>query len=116
MGTWYEIYRYPNFFQREAECVTTEVYIETNEVNTRMYNTMVVLEPEWTLLDSTMYGVIAFPNANPPVAAFNISYVGIYDRTNFLILDTDYTEYSIAWSCDDNDDGTSERKLAMGCK
>lgn len=104
------MYRYPNSFQRESECVTSEVYVETDDVNMRMYHTMVVFEPEFRILDSTMLGRIAFPEANPPVGAFNISYVGIYDRTNFLILDTDYTDYSIAWSCLDNEDSTSERK------
>lgn len=113
-GVWYEIYRYPNTFQREAECVTTQVYVETNDVDMRMYHTMVVFEPDFTILDSTMLGRIAFPEAQPPVGAFNISYTGVYDRTNFLILDTDYTNYSIAWSCTDNADNTSERKWHRG--
>lgn len=112
LGTWHEMYRYPNFFQRESECVTTEVYVETNNFDMRMYHTMVVFEPDFRILDSTMYGKIAFPNAVPPVGSFNISYVGVYDRENFLILETDYTDYSIAWSCADNGDNTSERELA----
>lgn len=103
------MFRYPNFFQRDAECVNTEVYIETNDVNMRMYHSMVVFEPDFTILHSTMYGKVAFPN-DPPQGSFNISYTGTYDRTNFIILDTDYSDYAVAWSCSDNADNTSERK------
>lgn len=104
------MYRYNNAFQREAECVNTEVYVETNDVDMRMYHSMVVFEPDFNILHSTMYGRVSYPEAVPGVGSFNISYVGVYDRANFLILDTDYTDYSIAWSCSDNADNTSERK------
>lgn len=76
----------------------------------RMYQQMVVFEPDFRIIDSTMLGRVSFPNVQPPVGAFNMSYVGVYDRVNFMVLETDYNDYSIAWSCADNPDGSSERK------
>lgn len=96
--------------QGEGECANTEVYAETNDLDIRMYNSMVAFEPDFTLKDWVLFGKIAHPDAVTPVGAFNMSDVGVYDRTNFVILDTDYSDWSIAWSCTDNEDNTSERK------
>lgn len=113
-GTWYELYRYSNFFQGNADCVTSEVYLQASEVNIRLYNRMVVLSPEWTPADSTMTGMLSFPNASPIPGSFNVSRAEDYSTANYLILATDYENYSIVLSCMDTSATTSERKKWFG--
>lgn len=104
------MYRYNNAIQQDGECSNVEVYLEANEVNMRLYTSNVVFDPDFHIVDQTMYGKIAHPGAITPVGAFNISSVGVYDQTNLLILDTDYSDWAIAWGCKENGDNTSERK------
>lgn len=103
------MYRYPNELQLEAECMSSEMYVLDNEINMRMYNTMVFFDPEFRIHELPMTGKFAYPEASPLIGSFKVSSDNNYDETNYHILATDYENYALAWSCTDNDDNTSER-------
>jgi apolipoprotein D and lipocalin family protein len=92
MGRWYEIQKYPflpEFFQK---CVTADYTLNSN-------GTVTVVNRAQFLLTNIPVSItgIATPNATDPARLKVDFYTGVIG--DYWVLDTDYTSYSLVYSC-----------------
>uniref|UniRef100_A0A646QED8 Apolipoprotein D n=1 Tax=Hemiscolopendra marginata TaxID=943146 RepID=A0A646QED8_9MYRI len=95
MGKWYEIERYFAYFEFGKKCVTTNLTQQSDG------SVLVTIQStsKWTKSVKTRIGV-AHPDVREP-AKFVLQFKGpIFTKSsNYWVLDTDYTNYSVVWSC-----------------
>jgi apolipoprotein D and lipocalin family protein len=99
LGTWYEIQRYPDYFQGEGECVKAE-YSLKDDGTVKVLNSMLVL-PNTERESVEGLAVVSFPEAVPLEGKLNVTFGGAPAFSNYWVLDTDYTNYSVVWTCID---------------
>uniref|UniRef100_A0A8W7PSD9 Apolipoprotein D n=1 Tax=Anopheles coluzzii TaxID=1518534 RepID=A0A8W7PSD9_ANOCL len=106
LGKWYELERYEQDYERNMECVSI-VYrwqqpLETLDVNYRGY-----LPHNGTVNTFTGSGVFSqepaqeTANTTAPTTAAKllVSFGRVYNATNYWVVDTDYVNYAIVYSC-----------------
>ncbi|XP_055546323.1 apolipoprotein D-like [Wyeomyia smithii] len=98
LGQWYEISRYEQTFERGGEC-SRAAYSLNDDRSVRVDNRMIV-PPESEFRVEIGQAVLSFPDEEPLQAMLNVSFFGLpTDRSNYWVLDTDYTTFSFVWSC-----------------
>ncbi|EAT38565.1 AAEL009559-PA [Aedes aegypti] len=98
LGLWYEVSRYEQTFQRNGECVTAE-YSLNADGSVRVQNRMLV-PPSGQFDEDIGRAVISFPQEDPLQAKLNVSFGGMPPiKSNYWVLDTDYTSFAFVWSC-----------------
>merc|ERR1719348_2490702 len=94
LGNWYEQRRFPAFFQLNTRCVrATYGVLENGRVS--VHNVATKKNGDFDVIDGSAY----VPDPNFPgelVVEFPGNPAG-----NYWILDTDYTNYSVVYSCAD---------------
>ncbi|XP_058451704.1 apolipoprotein D-like [Malaya genurostris] len=98
LGEWYEINRYEQNFQRGGEC-SKAAYALNDDGTVRVDNRMLI--PPSDQFDVEIgFAVVSFPEDNLQQAKLNVSFRGMPpNRSNYWVLDTDYTTFSFVWSC-----------------
>ncbi|OWR44741.1 chlorophyllide A binding protein precursor, partial [Danaus plexippus plexippus] len=102
LGKWYEIASYPQAFQ-DGECARAQYSAGNNVVN--VLNTQVINR---TLDVQTATAVVA---SNDNSGLLNVTFVlsnGDINVVNYYVLETDYTSYSLVYSCRNTDDGNRQ--------
>lgn len=115
MGLWYEIEKYEQSFQLGGDCVTAEYTLNKTSSEVHVLNSLTYLEDNST--SNTIRAVegkalLSFQEVTPIQGKFNVSFFDQpADRSNYWVLDTDYVNYSIVWSCEDFFNGTAQGKF-----
>jgi apolipoprotein D and lipocalin family protein len=95
LGKWYEIQRYENWFSLNAECVAAE-YSLNEDGSVRVFNSQ---KKNGEFDGIVGQAVVSYPEQQPLEGKLNVTFAGEPNRSNYWILDTDYDNYSIVWSC-----------------
>uniref|UniRef100_A0A182PVG9 Apolipoprotein D n=1 Tax=Anopheles epiroticus TaxID=199890 RepID=A0A182PVG9_9DIPT len=99
LGLWYDLEHYEASFEQNTDCVTAE-YSRYEDGSIRVFNSAV------RLTDGLLYAVdglalLSYPEAEVLEAKLNVSFYGApNDESNYWILDTDYEQYALVWSCE----------------
>lgn len=108
MGTWFEVYRYGDeSFGDKADCVKTYLSIHhDNEEPLRIETTYQVLptNEESTRESKTYFGTASNLNDENTDWNMTLAFKGISWNFDYRIFSTDYTNYAIAYSCQDLND------------
>lgn len=101
MGKWYELEKYPFAEEKNLKCVSTEYTLKNS---TSFYFKYKYLdannEHKGAARDNTNIGYLSFPDEKPLKGILSLVYGGKgAPKPNYFILDTDYTNFSIVWSC-----------------
>ncbi|RUS81282.1 hypothetical protein EGW08_010956 [Elysia chlorotica] len=105
-GTWHEFKRFPAFFEIGLEC-TSATYTSGPgglvNVNNRGLLRISLFGKKVDVSKSSITGIASVPNAQRPaelIALFGADLGGETGCTpNYIIQDTDYTNYSVVFSC-----------------
>ncbi|XP_057366280.1 lazarillo protein-like [Daphnia carinata] len=94
LGKWYSNRSYFPFSQSGLECITAE-YVK-NGAKITMKNVGI---KKITRTRSTTSGTLR--HVQPPNGKLSVSFFGdpTQGNANYWVLDTDYTSYSVVWSC-----------------
>lgn len=96
MGKWYEIGRYLNSFQsNSSSCTFGTLNIKTNG-DIRVINTSIKLGKR-TSVEGT--AKLSFPDEVPLQGKISVSFYNKPFTPNYFVMETDYTNYSIVWNC-----------------
>ncbi|XP_035781272.1 uncharacterized protein LOC118460775 [Anopheles albimanus] len=99
LGLWYDLEHYEASFEQNTDCVTAE-YSRYEDGSIRVFNSAV------RLTDGLLYAVdgravLSYPEVEVLEAKLNVSFYGApNDESNYWVLDTDYENYAIVWSCE----------------
>lgn len=112
LGKWFEIEKYQQSFQIGGSCVTAEYTLNATAGEVIVLNSLTYLNENITQnVNFSLQGVavLSFPEVVPLEAKLNVSFFNQpTDRSNYWVLDTDYINYSIVWSCEQFDNGTAQ--------
>ncbi|ETN61000.1 hypothetical protein AND_007357 [Anopheles darlingi] len=95
IGKWYELERYEQPFQRNHDCVTTQ-YRRSEPIGKLQVTTRGFFNG--THSNFTDIGVFS-DVSNPKEAKFKINLAKATNTSNYWIVDTDYTNYAIVYTC-----------------
>merc|ERR1712154_5198 len=111
LGEWYEQLRYPDQFQNAADKCVKATYGPRDETSVTVNNTGI--EPDgdlwylsWILGQAEQTEPETHPNKL--YVSFNFNPARAARRSNYNVMETDYENYSIVWSCRDNGSFTTE--------
>lgn len=96
-GKWYEILRYDQYFEKDCDCgYATYTLKRTNTLKVencceRLPNT----KPHCSIGKA----VVSFPKVVPLEAKLNVTFGGPPNNSNYWIMDTDYDNYAVIYSC-----------------
>uniref|UniRef100_A0AAG5CZY5 Apolipoprotein D n=1 Tax=Anopheles atroparvus TaxID=41427 RepID=A0AAG5CZY5_ANOAO len=99
LGLWYDLEHYEASFEQNTDCVTAE-YSRYEDGSIRVFNSAV------RLTDGLLYAVdgkavLSYPDVDMLEAKLNVSFYGApNDESNYWVLDTDYDNYALVWSCE----------------
>ena len=102
LGRWYEYSKYFTFFEIGLKCIQA-VYTDAGSGNIGVNNRGIKI---LTGAASDIQGV-AVPVGQTGEAKLRVSFEGVPSfggdsgEANYIVLDTDYCEYAIVWSCSD---------------
>ncbi|XP_055639230.1 lazarillo protein-like isoform X1 [Toxorhynchites rutilus septentrionalis] len=108
MGSWYEIKRYENINQPNAECVTAQYTLNMTSSEVTVENTMKQLPNRNPLVARGR--AITSPSANGR-AMLNVRFDNTppnIEDSDYWVLGTDYTNYALVWSCRGNNSHSVE--------
>lgn len=97
VGRWYELQRIDNTFQLGGECAAA-LYSANSDGSIRVENYQ--LNPDKTRQTEIGRAVVAYPNERPVRGILNVTFPNQLEfHPNYKVLTTDYTSYSLVWSC-----------------
>ncbi|XP_055639231.1 lazarillo protein-like isoform X2 [Toxorhynchites rutilus septentrionalis] len=108
MGSWYEIKRYENINQPNAECVTAQYTLNMTSSEVTVENTMKQLPNRNPLVARGR--AITSPSANGR-AMLNVRFDNTppnIEDSDYWVLGTDYTNYALVWSCRGNNSHSNQ--------
>uniref|UniRef100_A0AAG5D074 Apolipoprotein D n=1 Tax=Anopheles atroparvus TaxID=41427 RepID=A0AAG5D074_ANOAO len=98
-GRWYEMKRYEQFYEKDLDCVVAE-YQPTGK------NAISVKNGAFSLANNTKVvadgtAVLSYPDEEQLQGKLSVAFFGAKpDRSNYWVLDTDYTNYAVVFSCE----------------
>lgn len=114
LGRWYELQRYESEFGEKGDCVIAD-FEQTDANDTILARQEIKLltslhdngtNPETIVTN----GTLKLTDSSPvPSVGHLIANFGGND-TNYLVLNTDYHNYALVWSCENLDENRSQRK------
>lgn len=110
LDKWYEIKRYANNFQQGGACGATEFLNDSDDGNYK-FNFINIPKGKTTYENKTGYAVLSYPEDTTNPGKISISFSKNFKESNYWILDTDYTNYSVVWYCKEILDNVSEGLL-----
>lgn len=112
MGKWYEIEKYQPFFESNGSCITADYSLNTQNDQVNVINSLTYLNEDSSQnvnFSLNGIGLVSFPEVIPIEGKFNVSFFNqSTDRSNYWVLDTDYENYSVVWSCEELTNGTAQ--------
>jgi len=102
LGKWYEIERYDFSIRENADCIKT--VLQGNDSNLHGQDTGRNI---WETKDYNKKFTAVEPIAGQPKLKYWFEGNSEPADTNYSILDTDYTTYSVVWGCVNKTDGNS---------
>lgn len=109
MGTWYEVKRFPNFFQ-SGICDTAEYFL-INSTFFNVTNREIIVESENGYENNTVSVAKGYGGPENPEQNDGKLIVTIKNRQgSYWIIGTDYANYSVVYSCTDISTHMSYRK------
>ncbi|KAI5642834.1 lipocalin / cytosolic fatty-acid binding protein family domain-containing protein [Phthorimaea operculella] len=103
LGRWFEMYRYPQPWQFGA-CDQATYSLGDDAVD--VYNTQVVYQQ--LLIQEGTAEVASTDGTGQLLVTFNVNNNGTINQANYYILATDYTSYSLVYSCRDLPNGNRQ--------
>lgn len=104
-GRWYEILRYDQYFERGCDCGYA-TYKLKKDGSIKVENCCERL-PDTTINCSVGKAFVSYPNESPLEGRLNVTFGGPPDSSNYWIMDTDYDNYAVIYSCKNLSDDTS---------
>uniref|UniRef100_A0A182QXM1 Apolipoprotein D n=1 Tax=Anopheles farauti TaxID=69004 RepID=A0A182QXM1_9DIPT len=99
LGKWYEMQRYESEFELNFDCVQVRYSLNEDgsvEVSNSAYNLF-----NGSSINALGRAVLSFPEEEIIQGKLNVSFFGApNDRSNYWVLDTDYDNFSVVWSCE----------------
>ncbi|KAI9560119.1 hypothetical protein GHT06_014129 [Daphnia sinensis] len=95
VGKWYENRNYFAIFQAGLECVTAEYAKEGDKVSVKNVGTRKILRTKSTVIGTARQ--LEPPNGKLGVTFPSIPFAPV--DSPYWVLGTDYTSYSVVWSC-----------------
>lgn len=107
-GTWFEIERYQQRDEVEADCMSSSYSWGFISRSFRIDRTGKDLL-EVTPFIRSATALLAFPDVSPTLGLLNVTYYADReaDETNYYIIATDYFQYAVGWGCEDLEDEQS---------
>lgn len=105
LGKWYEIERYPNRFQSNISTCTYATYDQMSNGVIKVINTNIKLGKRTSIEGSAK---VSFPDEIPHRGKISVSFFNKPFVPNYFIMETDYTNYSIVWNCNDLGENESD--------
>lgn len=105
LGKWYEIERYFNYFQSNVSSCTYGTLDLKSNGDIRVVNSN-IKEGKRTSMEGT--AKLSFPDEVPVQGIISVSFFNKPFVPNYLVMETDYTNYSIVWSCHNVGENESE--------
>jgi lipocalin len=107
-GTWFEIERYQQRDEEEADCMSSQYswgFISRSFRIDRTGKRLLTSEP----FTRSANALLSFPDANPTLGLLNVTYYADReaDEVNYYIIATDYFQYAVGWGCEDLADNQS---------
>lgn len=96
-GKWYEILRYDQYFEKDCDCGYATLTLK--QKNTLKVENCCERLPNTNLSCSIGKAVVSFPDAIPLEGKLNVTFGGPPNNSNYWIMDTDYDNYAIIYSC-----------------
>ncbi|XP_058454141.1 apolipoprotein D-like [Malaya genurostris] len=96
-GKWYEILRYDQYFERDCDCGYATYTAETDG-SIKVENCCERL-PNTSIHCSVGKALVSFPDEVPLEGKLNVTFGGPPNSSNYWIMDTDYDNYAIIYSC-----------------
>lgn len=96
-GKWYEILRYDQYFEKDCDCGYATYTLK--RINTLKVENCCKRLPNLEVHCSIGKAVVSFPDAIPLEAKLNVTFGGPPNNSNYWIMDTDYDNYAIIYSC-----------------
>lgn len=104
-GKWYEILRYDQYFEKDCDCGYATYTLK--RTNTLKVENCCKRLPNLEVHCSIGKAVVSFPDAVPLEAKLNVTFGGPPNNSNYWIMDTDYDNYAIIYSCKNLSDNKS---------
>uniref|UniRef100_T1D4U3 Apolipoprotein D n=1 Tax=Psorophora albipes TaxID=869069 RepID=T1D4U3_9DIPT len=96
-GKWYEISRYDQYFERGCDCGFATYTLKS--ANTIKVDNCCERLPNTTLHCSVGKAVVSFPEHVPVEGRLNVTFRGPPNNSNYWVMDTDYDNYAVIYSC-----------------
>lgn len=103
LGRWYEIQRYEAEFQVNLDCTTAQYSLaDPNVARVTVVNSGILFnETSASPFEVRGVAIPTFPDDPRNPGKFNVAFFGAEpDRSNYWVVGTDYTGYSVVWSCE----------------
>ncbi|ESO96303.1 hypothetical protein LOTGIDRAFT_147309, partial [Lottia gigantea] len=108
LGKWYELYKLPNLFENKQECVTANYSIKADalKININVCVRRINMAFLRFLLffsrdGKTVFAVgDAYRKDDSKEAQLSVKFTGAAPYAPYWVLDTDYTSYSLVFSCE----------------
>ncbi|XP_054269157.1 apolipoprotein D-like [Macrosteles quadrilineatus] len=100
LGRWYEAERYFNLMEFAGKCVTNNITDTSTDNNTQLV--ILTKQTSWlTDINSSMKGQMRPTDQRGEAAKMIVRYLPMDLSVNHWILDTDYDNYAVVYSCVD---------------
>lgn len=96
-GIWYENRNYFAIFQVGGDCVTATYSLQPNSDVVKVVNSQTILG-----FQNNITGTATITDPSKNEGKLSVAFFGQQaDESNYWVLDTDYTSYTVVWSCQD---------------
>ncbi|XP_070559975.1 apolipoprotein D-like [Ptychodera flava] len=96
VGTWYEIEKFPNTFERGQKCIQATYDVKDSGAFTVKNDAIIAESGEPKSIEVEVFEVDEVDNAK-----MKLRFAWWLSASNYWVLDTDYNQYAVVYSCHD---------------